>query len=616
MGASPRSTSSSKTKKTASRARAAEPGPDQKLAYAYIRFSSGKQSQQSGGDSYERQLVNAQQFAKDHNLFLDEETTLEDLGVSGYLGHNLEHGALAAFVKAVEAGKAPKGTVLIIESLDRLGRDKVLKAVALFTTLLTNGIEIATLLDNQYYTEESVNNNVNQLMISVGVMQRAYEESSTKAKRIGSVWGKKKAAANKDNIPTTKIPAWLEVVGRRTENGRRVGGKIVVIKERAQVVKLIFQLKKMGLGKRLIKERLNATLRITKALKEKKIPAFGRSGVWHDSYIESILHNRAVLGEAQFWKMENGIRVEDGDPIPDYYPQVIDYDLFEKCQQKQKWTRGPAAKRVANIFSELLFDGDTGAAIKYTDKGAKSEEGKYKYLYSDEPDRTKTKRRSKGWDYTEFERLFLKHIREINWNKIAGKEDVATVQKLQISIATTNAEIATIDTKIGNLLAAIEKGENLDLLNPRVSAASKEKDEKLGLLRGFEADLDAQVKKRNDIRGNRLAVLAQKGDYATRLRLRTELKKVIKRIELFRQGMAGVRGFYTREPACRIVYQNAKEMILLMDEDAEQSIMHREPALYSQEAEELSEKRIKEKQKEKAEKMRAKRAARKANIHK
>jgi hypothetical protein len=606
MGASPRLTSSSKTRTTTSPAPAADQSPqdEPKTAYAYIRFSSGKQT---GNDSYERQIERAKEYARAHNLVLDEETTLEDLGVSGYLGNNLEHGALAGFVEAVKAGKVAKGTVLIIESLDRLSRDKVLKANSLFSTLLTNGIEIATLLDKQYYTEESVNKNVGQLMISIGVMQRAYEESATKADRIGNIWKKKKAGASKTDIATTKVPAWLEVVGRRTERGRQVGGKIKVIKKRAAIVQEIFELKKQGLGKRLIKERLNSTLRISKHLKAKKVPAFGRSGVWHDSYIESILHNRAVLGEAQFWKTVDGVRVKDGPVIPDYYPRIIKQDLFDACQEKQIYTRGPAAKRVANLFSELLFDGDTEAPIKYTDKGEKSKDGRYKYLYSEEPDSTKTKRRSKGWDYTVFENLFLKHIQEINWNKVAGREDVVAVQRLKTGIAEAKEEIKKIDVRIDNLLDSLESGENRDLINPRLTKAKSEKDEKLSLLERLEGKLNAQVKKRQDIRGNKLAVLAQKHDYATRVRLRAELKKVIKRIELYRQGMLGVRGYYTHDPACRIVYQNGHEMILFLDEGADQSMMHKESALYSQEAEDAAEKRIKEKKKIKAAKARANR---------
>lgn len=567
--------SSSKIKKTSSQARAAEELQDErKTAYAYIRFSSGRQT---GNDSYDRQLVRAQEYAKTHNLRLDEETTLEDLGVSGYLGKNLENGPLAGFVEAVKSRKVEPGTVLIVESLDRLGRNKVLKAVNLFTALLEGGIQLVTLLDGQHYTEESVNANVGQLFISVGIMQRAYEESRTKAIRIASVWGKKKESASKTNVATTKIPAWLEVVGRQTVNGRKVGGTIVVMKERADIVKQIFELKKEGLGKRLIKKRLDATIRISKRLKEKKIPSFGRSGVWHDSYIESILHNRAVLGEAQFWKTENGERVRDGDPILDYYPQIISFDLFNECQKKQQHTRGPAAKRIANLFSELLFDGDTGAPVKYTDKGELSSDGKYRYLYSDEPDNSKIRRRSKGWDYGEFEHLFLKHIQEINWNKVAGREDVVKVQRLKIYIAEEREAIARSEAKINNLLAAIETGENLGLLNPRLSATVREKDAAQERLRASVTGLEAEVKRRADIKGNRLAVLATRNDYATRVRIRSELKKLIKRIELFRQGMLGVRGHYTHDPACRIVYQNGHEMILFLEEGADQSMMLREP---------------------------------------
>jgi hypothetical protein len=277
--------------------------------------------------------------------------------------------------------------------------------------------------------------------------------------------------------------------------------------------------------------------------------------------------------------MEDGIRVKDGEVITDYYPQIISFDLFNECQDKQKHTRGPAGKRVANLFSELLFDGDTGAPIKYTDKGEMSKDGKYRYLYSDEPDPTKKKRRSKGWDYGQFEHLFLQHIKEINWNKVAGKEDVAKVQRLKITVAEAKEEIERTETKINNLLAAIETGENLDLLSPRLSAARTQKNATTERLAELKRALETEVKKRADIKGNRLAALAQRNDYATRLRIRAELKKVIKRIELFRQGMAGVRGHYTHDPACRIIYQNGHEMIVFLEEGEDQSMMLKEHQL-------------------------------------
>ncbi len=55
-------------------------------------------------------------------LELDDKFTYKDLGVSAYDRSNLERGALGLFLEAVEAGKVPKGSILLVEAFDRLTR--------------------------------------------------------------------------------------------------------------------------------------------------------------------------------------------------------------------------------------------------------------------------------------------------------------------------------------------------------------------------------------------------------------------------------------------------------------------------------------------------------------
>lgn len=70
-----------------------------------------------------------------------------------------------------------------MEQLDRLSRDRILKAIGLFNDLLELGITIITGSDRKKYTEESVNENSMDLLHSVLLFSRAHEGSKKKQMR-------------------------------------------------------------------------------------------------------------------------------------------------------------------------------------------------------------------------------------------------------------------------------------------------------------------------------------------------------------------------------------------------------------------------------------------------
>lgn len=84
--------------------------------YAYCRVSS---TEQIDGFGLDRQRDMIQQYAQRLNLCIDE--WLIDEGVSGY-HDNLDRGALSDWIAKVRAGQVQKGSVLIIESMDRFTR--------------------------------------------------------------------------------------------------------------------------------------------------------------------------------------------------------------------------------------------------------------------------------------------------------------------------------------------------------------------------------------------------------------------------------------------------------------------------------------------------------------
>jgi len=119
------------------------------IAYSYLRFSTGAQA---AGDSIARQSSLATAYAIQHNLQLDEDVKFKDLGVSGFRGKNAHQGALSAFLRLVQQEKVEAGSYLLIESLDRLSRDNILRAQAILTELVLAGINVVSLIDQRLYS--------------------------------------------------------------------------------------------------------------------------------------------------------------------------------------------------------------------------------------------------------------------------------------------------------------------------------------------------------------------------------------------------------------------------------------------------------------------------------
>src|SRR4051812_44923696 len=95
-------------------------------AFSYIRFSSVRQAD---GGTVKRQTAMRDAYVTRKKLTLDDTLTLNDLGVSAFRSHNVKEGALAGFLEACRTGRVPRGSFLIVESLDRLSRDQIRPAL-------------------------------------------------------------------------------------------------------------------------------------------------------------------------------------------------------------------------------------------------------------------------------------------------------------------------------------------------------------------------------------------------------------------------------------------------------------------------------------------------------
>jgi len=317
--------------------------------FSYIRFSSAKQS---AGDSYARQVKAAKAFCDENDLELADprEYLFFDAGRSAFKGKHLDDtGELARFLSFVEDGTIPPGSYLVVESLDRLSRERVRDALPRFLDLLAKGINVYTSVDKRLYTKDY---NELDLIISIISMSRAHEESATKGGRVSSAWRAKQKEARTSGKPLGKLrPLWLDVTP----------DSYVLNPDKAAVVRRIFDLSTKGHGSRIIAATLN----------QEGIAAFsaGRknfSGLWGFSTVRHILGSRAVLGEYQPHIFIDGKRTPDGEPIKGYFPAVVtedEYYLAHAARSSRKTHTVTKTTTNFNVLAGILNCYKCGAAM-------------------------------------------------------------------------------------------------------------------------------------------------------------------------------------------------------------------------------------------------------------
>jgi len=282
-------------------------------------------------------------FVETHSLPVAE--TLQDIGVSAFRGDNALTGELGRFLQRCESGEVPPGSVLVAESLDRLTRNRVNEALLLLLNITQRGVRIGLTAQNVILDLASYA----AFFPILADMMRSNSESEHKSFRSLANWQTKRKLARKGVIATSQCPRWLEVRD----------SKFYVIEERAQLVRRIFDMYVQGYGRGVI----------VRTLRKEGIPAWNtRKDIWHESYINKLLCNRAVVGDyiAEF-KTDEGSRGQE--VITGYYPAIVDQALFDRVQDmaflRKKGQRGRKGKKYANLFQKLARCSVCGGTMGY-----------------------------------------------------------------------------------------------------------------------------------------------------------------------------------------------------------------------------------------------------------
>ena len=465
--------------------------------FSYVRFSSAKQS---AGDSKARQIKSAKAFADEHGYELADPTDylFFDAGRSAYKGRHLDDtGELARFLSFVEDGTVPTGSILVIESLDRLSRERVRDALPRFLDLLAKGINVYTSTDRRLYTSDY---NEIDLIVSIITMSRAHEESATKGSRVSSAWRNKHKDARETGKPLGKLrPLWLDA----TPDGYALNP------DHAKVVQRIFDMSAQGYGSRVIAANLN----------QEGIPAFsaGRknfSGLWGFSTIRHILESRTTLGEYQPHIFIDGVRTPSGDPIKNYFPAVVTEEQFYLAAAARASRRLHKVTKVTknfNVLAGIFFCQKCGGAMHL--QGFKDR----KYF--------KCANKQKG--------LCDTGVIGSERSELVFQEVLAKVDSLSLVRSSSGSLTKKLNVSDGRIEELRAKQANAEASHQEVPSRITAK-----LLQQIEVDLEALVADRDAVAQNLAAdQVVSKSDFFEKLDLtsyegRTAANNLVKRLDV------------------------------------------------------------------------------------
>jgi DNA invertase Pin-like site-specific DNA recombinase len=411
--------------------------------YSYARFSSAAQAK---GDSLRRQFDAAEKYATEHGLELD--TPFVDRGLSGYTGANRDKGDLKKFLDMIEAGMIPRGSYLLVDSMDRLSRLKPTEAANQLLGIALAGVKVVTLNNNNVFDENAT---LTDIIIAVAEIDGAHKYAQELGRKVGQAHRESKRKAREEGRVWSKTgPEWLELDPTTR--------KFKPIPERVALVKRIFEMCEAGMGTRVIAAKLNLegikSFRSEQKPRKTKRARGGSQGDWYDTSVLKVLKSRAILGEYQP-RFADGS--PDGESALGYYGEpVIDPALFHSVQAiLAANTTRPGGRRsgvneVRNLFQGLgtcsECGGTVGQHIRSKDKKP--------LLMCIAVHRHACENRRR-YDYKAFEHVFFENVSQFEVAITSSRK--SDDSELIVAIG----ERDNLKTKIQNLLDMIEDGDAL-----------------------------------------------------------------------------------------------------------------------------------------------------------
>lgn len=522
------------------------------VAISYVRFSSPEQAK---GDSLRRQTKATEDWCARNGVRLDTSLSVRDLGVSAFRGkHRSDKAALGGFLEAVNAGKVPRGSYLVIENLDRLSREEERTALKLWIEILDAGVSIVQLTPETVFRHER--SDMTDIIRAIIELSRGHSESRMKSERISAYWNNQRKHARSGRLLTKSLPAWV-----RVESVERDSYTLALIPERAEAIRRIFALAAEGHGRARVVKRLNregvapfGRLLDEEAMKdyverrraaveegepgaklvtEEELAALRRPGHWlggkweksgwNTVYLGMVLNDRRVLGEYQPKRAGR----PDGPPLKDYFPPVIGEDLFLRAKAAidgRNRRKGCRIGKHVDLFVGLIRDARDGGgyyATTRTEKRSRPGTTLRTRILVNYPG-TQARGPMRSFPLPVFERAILSQLAELDGEDVLGEDGSGDA-------AAVGAELSGVRERLAELAELLAAGSA-----PRLIAAEAAR------LEAREAELTARLDEAREQEAKPLAeswrelrsLAGLLEDPDARVRLRAAIGRVVEEIRL------------------------------------------------------------------------------------
>lgn len=312
------------------------------VAYAYARYSS---LAQASGGSVDRQITPLKEFSDRTGVEVKE--IIIDEGVSSYKGKNVNKGKFKEILDRIDSGVIRKGDYIVVESIDRITRQRVLDGVELLQGILRKGIRIYTTSDRICYSRDNEEDDFNTIVMISLIAKRANEESATKSFRRKDAWKRHKelAVGGVAKINVKKPPYGLAYDESKSA--------FVVNEAEADEIRRIFSLLKyMGVS--------NAIREVNGNAKRK----------WANRHVMHLIDSQYPLGVLRSQKRTSDDKKEFVEYIEGYYPPILSQSEFNEAIAAMKGRRdrkdyGNTSTEDFNIFRSVIKCGCCGGSLLF-----------------------------------------------------------------------------------------------------------------------------------------------------------------------------------------------------------------------------------------------------------
>lgn len=381
----------------------------------------------------------AKDYCEKKGLVLSEKS-FRDRGISAWKGKNRAN-ALGELLQTLKPGNT-----LLIEDNDRLSREDPLTAMNLLHSIVAKGVFVVTLRDGCTISKANFFD-LSTFLPNIVKGALANQENEKKSFRLKESWNARRSEMRQGKHRSGKLPFWV----------KKVDNKLVLISDKADIVRKIFELSMNGRG-------IHAILHY---LVKNKIPPSGYCKKWVNSSLQRLLRSTSVFGVFQPMTHEGGKKRPIGEPIVDYYPAAISKETFlvvqGKIDKRKNTFKGPCnPERVTNLVSGIAKCSKCGSAMVVTDKARK------RYLYCNQMQHN-ANCVSGGILYEVFEVILLECLQErLEVSGFFGNE--SNTKALQFKIDAKIQQLKETDLKLSKLADIVLESDAPQVLVQKMKA--------------------------------------------------------------------------------------------------------------------------------------------------